>query len=67
MNIYGENRKNDAEVIADFLIRLHRRVEGAIEREAETIQDLDIVLEQTNKALSVVENIKRGIWREEQK
>ena len=49
MNQLGEHRKNDAVVLADFLMRLHRKVEKIIEVEEEVVGDLDIALEEIDR------------------
>ena len=41
----GEVRKTDAQVIADYLMYLHKKVEDAIELQQETSEDMEIVLD----------------------
>ena len=41
----GEERKSNAQVIADYLMYLHKKVEDAIELQQETSEDMEIVLD----------------------
>ena len=58
----GYERKTDAQVIADYLLYLHKKVEDAIELQQETSEDMEIVLDivrdEVDEVLEVVNKME---------
>ena len=58
----GYERRGDAQVIADYLLYLHKKVEDAIELQQETSEDMEIVLDivrdEVDEVLEVVNKME---------
>ena len=58
----GYERKSDAQVIAEYLMYLHKKVEDAIDLQQETSEDMEIVLDivkdEVDEVLDVVNRME---------